>query len=602
MQTEGKKYSLINTFIYSLKTATKSDRFFAVHMIICSLMTALSTLLGVIFPKVVLDQIETQDSIKEFVWIVVAFCVLMIVANMIQQILTNTLEPKYTKIGINLTNHVLEKTFGTDYENLENPEFWNYRGRASSVAYGWSSIQGILRRSNMIIIQFTLAFSSAVAILVLNPLVVIALFVLSYASYKILDNTMKEDKKKHNDVMQPVYRKINYMDDISKNFGYAKDIRLFGMFGWFSFIYEDLNKKLFKNHTEHHNRWIFCDLRMNLLVLIQMVILYAWLVYMMFARGMSIGNFTLYVGLVNTFTSNITGLFFMMSFVHKNKLEFDDYRTFMEWKEKDQSGTIKAIDLGEYEFIFENVSFKYPGQDTYALKNVNLTIRKGMKLAIVGINGAGKTTFTKLLMRLYEPTEGRILLNGTDIRKYDRQKYFNIFAPVFQNVETFAFPIWKNVSLKTEKETNKEEVASALKGSGLDAKVDKFSKGMETEVQKIFHEDGINFSGGEKQRLGMARSLYRKAKVIVLDEPTAALDALAENRMYQEFNNMVQGKTSIFISHRLSSTRFCDEIIMFENGGIVERGTHEELIANAGRYANMYDLQSQYYKEGESHE
>jgi len=225
-----------------------------------------------------------------------------------------------------------------------------------------------------------------------------------------------------------------------------------------------------------------------------------------------------------------------------------------------------------------------------------------MKLAVVGINGAGKTTFTKLLMRLYEPTEGRILLNGRDVREYDRTKYFEIFSPVFQNVETFAFPIWKNISLSTEEATDKNEVAIALKRSGLSHKVECFSKGMDTEVQKIFYEDGIDFSGGEKQRLAMARALYKEGKVVILDEPTAALDALAEDRMYREFNEMVKGKTSIFISHRLSSTRFCDEIVMFRDGQIIEQGTHEELLACKGSYANMYDLQAGYYKEGEDNE
>jgi len=601
-EQKNEKYKWLDTIIFTLKTTTKYDRFFLVYLITSSVMVVLNTLLGVAFPKVILDQIEGQTEVGKFIGIVVVFCGGMILVNVVHQFTDSTLEPRYNKIGMNLTNSVLKKTFRTDYENLEDPEFLNYRKRASAVQYSWGSLLGMLRRGNIVVTQFALALSSAVAILVLNPLVVIALFVLAYASFKILDNTMKEDKEKHNNAMQPIFRKLNYMDGVSQNFDYAKDIRLFGMSDWFGLIYGDLHKTLFKNNAEHHNRWIFCDLKMNLLVLVQMAILYAWLAYMVLAKGMGIGNFTLYVGLVNTFTSNVTGLFFIMSFVHMNKMQIDDYRTFMEWPEKAQKGSIEDVDLQDYEFTFDNVSFKYPGQESYALENVDLTIKKGMKLAVVGINGAGKTTFTKLLMRLYEPTEGRILLNGTDIREYDRDKYFEIFAPVFQNIETFAFPIWKNVSLQTEAETDKEKVDMALKKSGLDAKVNQFSMGMETEVQKIFHEDGINFSGGEKQRLAMARALYKEGKVMILDEPTAALDALAEDRMYQEFNDMVKGKTSIFISHRLSSTRFCDVILMFGDGKIIEKGTHEELMARKGSYADMYDLQAQYYKEGGNNE
>ena len=263
-----------------------------------------------------------------------------------------------------------------------------------------------------------------------------------------------------------------------------------------------------------------------------------------------------------------------------------------------KEGTITDIHLEGYEFTFENVSFQYPGHEKFVLKNLNLTIKAGMKLAIVGINGAGKTTLTKLLMRLYEPTKGRILLNGTDVKMYDRTAYQKIFAPVFQNVEVFSYPIWENVSMREREDTDMDIVNYALERSGLDKKIEKLEKGVETQLLKIFDVKGIDLSGGERQRLAMARALYQDRSVIVLDEPTAALDALAEDKMYQEFNKMVEGKTSIFISHRLSSTRFCDQIVLFEDGAVAELGTHDELMEKAGKYAHMYHVQAQYYTEG----
>ena len=200
-------------------------------------------------------------------------------------------------------------------------------------------------------------------------------------------------------------------------------------------------------------------------------------------------------------------------------------------------------------------------------------------------------------MRLYEPTEGRILLNGVDVKKYDRSKYYEIFAPVFQNVEVFAFPIWENISMRERERTDFELVKKTLVQSGLDEKISKYDNGIETQLLKIFDSNGIDLSGGERQRLAMAKALYQNRSVIVLDEPTAALDALAEDRMYQEFNSMVEGKTSIFISHRLSSTRFCDTIVMFEDGQVIEQGTHDELINKDGKYAYMYHVQARYYQE-----
>lgn len=280
----------------------------------------------------------------------------------------------------------------------------------------------------------------------------------------------------------------------------------------------------------------------------------------------------------------------------------NDYRNFVAWEEHKETasaneGNITDINLDQFEFKFENVSFKYPGHENYVLKNVNLTINDGTKLAVVGVNGAGKTTFIKLIMKLYEPNEGRILLNGVDIKEYNREEYFKIFSPVFQNVECFAMPIYQNISFAEEENTDMDKVNAVLEQSGLKAKIDSYEKGIHTNLLKIFDKEGIDLSGGEKQRLAMARALYKGGRVVILDEPTAALDALAEDKMYREFEKMIQGKTAVFISHRLGSTRFCDKIAMFEDGTVVEEGTHDELMAKNGKYAYMFQIQSQYYED-----
>lgn len=202
-------------------------------------------------------------------------------------------------------------------------------------------------------------------------------------------------------------------------------------------------------------------------------------------------------------------------------------------------------------------------------------------------------------MKLYNPTEGRILLNGVDIREYDREEYFKKFAPVFQNVECFALPIYENVSFKPKEETDMDKVNWALEKSGLMEKINMYENGVDSNLLKIFDEKGIDLSGGEKQRLAMARALYKNGEIIILDEPTAALDALAEDRMYRNFKEMVNDKIAIFISHRLGSTKFCDQIVMFKDGRIIEQGTHKELLEKNGEYAYMYNIQSSYYQEEE---
>lgn len=600
---KAKDYGLINNFVYAMKKAYQYNKKFVAAVIICSLADTAYTLLGVWLPKVVLAEVENNVPITE---LVIVTCV-MGLALMLSKFLFGRADYQrdweFEHLDYHLTNERIRKTFTTDYANMENPDFLDFTQRAKRANWWWSGFHGFYSRSHFLLSQFLLVIISAVALAGLNIWIIIALAVLSFGNYRVFDGTMAKDKKLHNDALAPTYRKINYMERITRNFDFAKDIRLFGMEEWFARIFKGLNKTYNDNFIQHHNRWIGCSFKMSILTLARDGILYGSLIYSVLYQGMKISDFILYVGLVNTFTKAFTDWFSNMSFMNLYTMHMNDYRTYMDWQEKTPDkekgeGTIKDIKYDDYEFKFENVSFKYPGHDTYALKDINLTIKPGMKLAIVGINGAGKTTFTKLLMKLYEPTEGRILLNGIDLKQYNRESYFKIFSPIFQNVECFAFHVWENVSLTDEAHTDREKVKAVLKQSGLDEKINKYEKGIDTHLLKIFNKEGIDLSGGEKQRLAMARALYKGGDVMVLDEPTAALDALAEDKMYREFNRIVEGKTAIFISHRLSSTRFCDSIAMFDEGKIIEYGTHDELMNANGKYANMYNVQAQYYRKG----
>jgi ABC-type multidrug transport system fused ATPase/permease subunit len=282
--------------------------------------------------------------------------------------------------------------------------------------------------------------------------------------------------------------------------------------------------------------------------------------------------------------------------------EVNDYRTLNEFIEEQETSGADIAPAEDYEITFENVSFAYPGTDQFVLKNLNLIITSKQKLAIVGLNGAGKTTFVKLLLKLYEPTSGRILINGEDIKKYNTRSYYKLFAPVFQDMECYAFTLAENVSMKPEDRTDKELVKECIRKAGLGNKLDEWEKGVDTNILKILHNDGVILSGGEQQKLALARALYKNAPIVVLDEPTAALDAMAESKMYEDFDNLVSGKMAIYISHRLASTRFCDVIAVFEDGEMIEYGSHHELMSAGGRYAGMFEMQAKYYKEGQSDE
>lgn len=236
------------------------------------------------------------------------------------------------------------------------------------------------------------------------------------------------------------------------------------------------------------------------------------------------------------------------------------------------------------------------------MDHLNMTLRPGEKLAVVGLNGAGKTTMIKLLLRLYDPTQGYITLNGTDIRRFKREEYYRLFSPVFQNVEVLAFPIAENISMRAATDTDRDRAKSAADEAGLGDKIASLPRGIDSELLKVVDEEGVDLSGGERQKLALARALYKAAPIVVLDEPTSALDALAEQQLYERFNRMIGDKSAIYISHRLASTRFCDKVAMFVDGNMIEYGSHEELMATGGQYARMFELQAQYYQDGQEGE
>lgn len=317
-------------------------------------------------------------------------------------------------------------------------------------------------------------------------------------------------------------------------------------------------------------------------------------------KDLSIGNFTLFIGLCAAFSAALSDFYAAVGDIQRYSMQTDDFRTFMDFPTEEVGEYLdieKVLEQGVPTFEFKNVSFRYEGAEKYALENLNLSFPAGQRLAVVGLNGAGKTTFIKLLLRLYDVTEGEILLNGINIKCFRRADYYKVFAPVFQNVEVFAFPMGENISMENPSETDKEKARKCADLAGLKEKVDKLEKGIDTELLKVVYEDGVDLSGGEKQKLALARALYKDSPVIVLDEPTAALDALAEYELYQNFDSMIQEKSAVYISHRLSSTRFCDVIAMFANGKMIEYGTHEELLAKNGAYAELFNVQAQYYEE-----
>jgi len=316
------------------------------------------------------------------------------------------------------------------------------------------------------------------------------------------------------------------------------------------------------------------------------------------AGAYGVGAVTQYIGAITKLSGGVSSLIRTAGDMRNNapflKLVFE----FLDIPNTMYQGslTVEKRKDYDYEIEFRNVSFKYPGSDTYALRNVNIKFRIGERLAVVGQNGSGKTTFIKLLCRLYDPTEGEILLNGINIQKYNYPEYMSLFSVVFQDFKLFAFQLGQNVAARVD--YNKERVIDCLQKAGFGERLEQLTDGLETYLYKNFSKQGVDISGGEAQKIAIARALYKDVPFIILDEPTAALDPVAEAEVYSKFNEIVGDKTAIYISHRLSSCRFCDEIAVFDNGQIVQKGSHEELVADKdGKYHELWYAQAQYYTE-----
>lgn len=555
--------------------------------------------------KFVIDIIEQQSQspekdISPLLSMLIAALIIELIARTLNSFAQNRIWFNFVNVRMKMKSEQIRKCLSMEYQTLENPDILNMDEKAKRATGGnYNGIEGMMHSvydicTNLVIMAVTLA-----TIITLDWKLILILSVVSFLQFLYFRHTVKRDKKEVWDTLAPFWRKIHYMERVTQDFDYAKDIRLFGMKGWLLDKQHDILEEKQKRMLHGRNLWITNSVFSNLIGIISKGAVYGILIYSVIDTDMSIGNFTLFLGLSSTFSGTLTTFLNSLGKFKEQSMQTDDFRSFLDYKTDPENDTIPIPKAEKYTFEFKNVSFCYKGAEEYALKNLNLTLEAGKRLAVVGLNGAGKTTFIKLLLRLYDVTEGEILLNGIDIRRFKRNEYYTLFSPVFQNVEVFAFPMSENISMKPPTETDEKYAEECAIKSGMGEKLNSLSDGITTELLKVIYDDGVDLSGGEKQKLALARALYKNAPVIVLDEPTAALDALAEYNLYKSFDEIIGDKSAVYISHRLSSTRFCNSIAMFVAGEMVEYGTHEELLAKNGAYSEMFNIQAQYYREEE---
>ena len=396
-----------------------------------------------------------------------------------------------------------------------------------------------------------------------------------------------------------VDKKRDYVTGSAGDFAAAKDIRLYGMADWLRHLYGDLFGQTIAWQKRLSLRRFCVHLADLGIILLRDGAAYALLISMALRGEISPGEFVLYFAAISNFATYVGNVVSAWSQMHTASLKVCDYREFLDLPDGDGSGAAHAEDFLDHapEITFDHVSFRYEDAEKNTLDDVSFTLRAGERLALVGMNGAGKTTLVKLLCGLYQPTSGEIRIDGVSVNQFLRQDYYRLFSPVFQDIQTAFFSLAETVAGCFGPDVDRGRAEDCLRRAGMGEKLDSLLQGMDTKLDPQVHPQGIRLSGGEAQKVMMARALYKDAPVLVLDEPTSALDPIAENEIYLRYRDMTQGKTSLFISHRLASTRFCHRILFLQDGKNVEEGTHSQLMEKGGVYAKLYEIQSCWYRD-----
>lgn len=588
--------STLTNLVFLVKIAFKHSKKLFVFFGLYTLLTSIAPFIGILAPKFLIDELTNGKRSNVLIGILLIFFISSVITKYFIAYFNGAIEPLMLFVRSKFMNALEEKAMTMDFKYTENPKTLNdYNSAFLSVNNNSDGIEGVFHKLFQIagsIISF-IGYIGIVA--TLNPLILLYLLFNVILIYSL---TLKAKKYEHDskDENSDNHRKLNYIYSTMSDFAYGKDLRIYSLANSLSKKYKIFSNNLVKLRKKIEFKYLKVSLLDAVLTILSDGLVYGYLIYKVLNKNISIGDFTMYFATVASFANLMKNIMDSIAHIRAQNLYINDFRDFLEIEdEASLKNPAQIPSNATFEIEFKNVSFKYPNSDKYIYKNLNLKINKGQRLAIVGINGAGKTTFVKLLTRLYEPTQGEILLNGININSFDRAEYYKLFSVVFQDIKLFAFTVAENIAVTTTN-IDRNKVIESINKAGISEKINSLEKGIDTSVLKILDSTGVEFSGGQNQRLALARALYKDGSIVIMDEPTAALDPIAEQNIYNSFDDLCHGKTSIYISHRLASTRFCDAIAFFEDGKIQEYGTHDELLKLNGKYANMFNVQAQYYE------
>ena len=598
-KTPKPKYNLWQNTGFMLRTSRKYAKSVFPLCIVLALLSAGKSVAELLIAPAILNKIELSASLGSVVFTIAAFAlVLMLLSGLRSYVDTNALFGRIAVRSQGIYLSISRKYAETSYPNLLNTDFLALGEKASAACSANSESSEAIWTTLTDLMTSCIGFIVYLALLTNLNLWLAALVAATTAVSYFASKRINEWGYLHRSEELELTKRIEYANKTATSREFAKDIRMFGLRGWLEDLWGSTMRLYSAFCAKRERKYIWANIIDIVLTFLRNGIAYAFLIGITVKNGLPASQFLLYFAALSGFAQWVVEILDKLSVMHKQSLDISTIREFLDWNEPfDLNGgeRIAFEPNKQYEIRLDDVSFRYPKADKDTLSHINLTVHPGEKLAIVGLNGAGKTTLVKLVCGFLDPTEGRILLNGEDIRKFNRNDYYALFSAVFQEFSVLDVTVKENVAQCVDG-IDETRVWQCIDKAGLTEKIQSLPKGIETHLGRRVFKDGVEFSGGQTQRLMLARALYKNAPILVLDEPTAALDPIAENDIYQKYNDMTHGRTSFFISHRLASTRFCDRIIFVDSGKIAEEGTHDELLKNGGGYAYLFEVQSKYYR------
>ncbi len=581
-------------FMYMIKNWISWDKKSLIYFFIRVPALVLQPIITAYIPKAIIDCINEGITTERLITVIALLSLLLTLTIWMDPFMNELIQGGARIVRMRYAVMAFEKNLKTDYANIENLEKREIQKRAENFYSGrWSGGQNFINNCNFFCVAVVGVITSSALILKIDAFMILVILATCIGQFFIL-RIINKNIKENMDRRYKFRTKFDYFYKNSKNTAAAKDIRLYGFQDYFIKALADSLYCIEKTIAKYTRQCAAFDAITALLNLIREAVAYAYLVYLVTKGKITVSDFVFYFGIITGFSNWVVNLVFSYSRIEQCCNECAAYRAYIENEDNSDKGkefTDKKISTVE----FKNVCFKYPCAEKDTLKNINVKFSGNENIAIVGENGAGKTTLIKLLCGLYEPTDGEILINGESTADISKSSLFDLFSAIFQDYYFLPMTIAENLTAEINYDNNR--LWQALEKAGIADKINSLKDKEKSLMDKAVYKNAVDFSGGEKQKLLLAKAVYKNAPVLILDEPTAALDPIAENELYLKYNELTKNKLSFFISHRLSSTRFCDRILFISNGKITEEGTHKELMALKGGYYKMYQLQSYYYQE-----